>query len=70
MEIKTCKTCGKEFLSSENRSYYRICSKVWYADREKHRKETDARRWREENERNEKKMKLSDGIVQLSKRIQ
>ena len=52
MKIKTCKTCGKKFLDIKNKSYCRICSKQWYFEREKRKKEADDKRWQEENKRN------------------
>ncbi len=52
MKIKKCKTCGKKFLDIKNKSYCRICSKQWYFEREKRKKEADDKRWQEENKRN------------------
>lgn len=52
MEVKTCKTCGKQFLNIEAKSYCRICSKKWHAEQERRQKEADEQRWQEENKRN------------------
>ena len=52
MEIKKCKTCGKQFLNSDNKSYCRFCSKKWHMEQERRRKEANDRRWQEENKRN------------------
>lgn len=52
MDIKKCKTCGKQFLNTENKNYCRICSKKWYLEQERLRKEADDQKWQEENKRN------------------
>ena len=53
MEIKTCRTCGKQFLNSEIKSYCRICIKKWNTERKRRRKEANDRKWQEENKRNQ-----------------
>lgn len=52
MEVGTCKTCGKQFLNSEAKSYCRICTKKWHTEQERRQKEMDDQRWQEENKRN------------------
>ncbi|MBR0396757.1 MAG: bacteriophage abortive infection AbiH family protein [Eubacterium sp.] len=53
MEVKTCKTCEKQFLNNGAKSYCRICSKKWHAEKERRQKEADDQKWQEENKRNQ-----------------
>ena len=53
MEVKVCKTCGKQFLNSSTNSYCRICNKKWHQEQERLQKETDNQRWQEEQKKNQ-----------------
>lgn len=48
MEIKICKTCGKQFLSEANYSYCRICSKKWHEEQAKIKEQAENLKWQEQ----------------------
>ena len=48
MEIKLCKTCGKQFLSEMNYSYCRICSKRWNEEQKKALEQAENLKWQEQ----------------------
>lgn len=48
MEIKICKTCGKQFLSEANYSYCRICSKKWREEQAKIKEQAEKLKWQEQ----------------------
>mgnify|MGYP000002407564 CR=1 FL=1 len=50
MEVKNCKTCGKQFLSESDNSYCRICNKKWYEKQEKIREQAENLKWQEQKE--------------------
>ena len=66
MEIKICKTCGKQFLSENNCSYCRICSKKWHEEREKIREQVKNLKWQEQRKREQE---LFESEVQAYKPI-
>lgn len=53
MELKACKTCGKQFLNNADKFYCRICNKKWHQEQERLRKEADAQRLQEEKKKNQ-----------------
>lgn len=53
MEVKICKTCGKEFLCNTKETYCRICNKKWHQEQEMLRKEADDKKWQEEKKKQE-----------------
>ena len=58
MELKACKTCGKQFLNNADKFYCRICNKKWHQEQERLRKEADAQRLQEEKKKNQSCMDL------------
>lgn len=48
MEIKICKTCGKQFLSEANYFYCRICSKKWHEEQAKIKEQAENLKWQEQ----------------------
>lgn len=57
MEVKNCKTCGKQFLSETDNSYCRICNKKWYEKQEKIREQAENLKWQEQKEQERKLFK-------------
>ena len=66
MEVKNCKTCGKQFLSETDNSYCRICNKKWYEKQEKIREQAENLKWQEQKEQ---ERKLFEAKVQTYKPI-
>lgn len=66
MEVKICKTCGKQFLSEADNSYCRICNKKWYEKQEKIRERAENLKWKEQKEQ---ERKLFEAKVQTYKPI-
>lgn len=66
MEVKICKTCGKQFLSEADNSYCRICNKKWYEKQEKIRERAENLKWQEQKEQ---ERKLFEAKVQTYKPI-
>lgn len=66
MEVKNCKTCGKQFLSETDNSYCRICNKKWYEKQGKIREQAENLKWQEQKEQ---ERKLFEAKVQTYKPI-
>lgn len=66
MEVKICKTCGKQFLSETDNSYCRICNKKWYEKQRKIREQAENLKWQEQKEQ---ERKLFEAKVQTYKPI-
>ena len=66
MEVKNCKTCGKQFLSETDNSYCCICNKKWYEKQEKIREQAENLKWQEQKEQ---ERKLFEAKVQTYKPI-
>ena len=47
MEIKICKSCGRQFLSETKYSYCRICSKKWHEEQAKLQEQAENLKWKE-----------------------
>ncbi len=47
MKIKTCKTCGKQFLTDYGYPYCRICSRKWREEQDKIREQAENLKWKE-----------------------
>lgn len=47
MEIKICKSCGRQFLSETKYSYCRICSKKWHEEQAKLQEQAENLKWQE-----------------------
>lgn len=51
MKIKTCKTCGKQFLNNTKYSYCRICSRKWREEQERIKEQAENLKWKEHQKR-------------------
>lgn len=66
MEIKTCKTCGKKFLSDSTYPCCRICDKAWRAEQNRLHEEAEDLNQREKRKHNQE---LFESEVQSYKPI-
>ena len=66
MEIKICKTCGKQFLGEAKYSYCRICSKKWHEEQAKKQEQAETLKWKEQKKQEQE---LFESEVQAYKPI-
>lgn len=55
MEIKICKSCGKQFLSETKYSYCRICNKKWHEEQAKIQEQAENLKWKELKKQEQKR---------------
>ena len=55
MEIKICKSCGRQFLSETKYSYCRICNKKWHEEQVKIQEQAENLKWKELKKQEQKR---------------